>query len=557
MAGQYGLATNTEIPTIHQPGDRFTLSIRKSYPAQRLLRKIRALSSMRTRWDELAEPISNFTPTISSGQNVLIATSTGSNWPCSAFESLLGVALTLRGADVRFLLCDGVLPACQECDRQWLSESEFVHRGPKPLCAACYQPARSMLAPLGLPVLRYGQFLSDHDTTEATSVFDEHAMAGALRYFGRGTLPEGPVGAEIFERYRHAAGVTAAVMRRLIGEQHPDVVVFHHGIYVPQGVVGAVLREAGVRVVNWGPAYRKSTVLFSHGDTYHHTMIEEPASAWAGMAWSDNHEQRIMDYLQSRWAGGNDWINFQANAELDSRTIADRLGLNLARPVIGLLTNVIWDAQLHFRQSAFPSMLDWLFATIEHFRSRTDMQLVIRVHPAEILGSVPSRQQAKDEIARRFGSLPPHIKVVGPEEKVSTYALMALSDSTLVYGTKTALELACTGLPVVVAGEAWCRGKGFTIDVSSPEEYRQVLETLPLARRLSNEQVTAARKYAYHFFFRRMIPVRALDPNTPFGPYRVKVRSLEEMMPGADPGLDLICDGILSGKPFVYDENSE
>jgi hypothetical protein len=413
-----------------------------------------------------------------------------------------------------------------------------------------------MLEPLGLPVLRYGQFLDDRDKSENASDFDEHAIAGALRYFGRGTLPEGSVGAQVLEQYRRAAGVTAAVMRRVVAEQQPDIVVFHHGIYVPQGVVGAVLRETGVRVVNWGPAYRKSTVLFSHGDTYHHTMIEESPSVWEKMEWSDNQEKRLMDYLRSRWTGGNDWISFQDSAEQDSRVISERFGLDMTRPIVGLLTNVIWDAQLHFRQSAFPSMIEWLFASIDYFKLRTDVQWVIRVHPAEVLGSVPSRQRVTDEIAQRFGCLPAHIKIVGPEDKISTYALMTLCDSALVYGTKTALEMACTGLPVVVAGEAWSRGKGFTIDVSSPEEYLKVLETLPLARRLSSDQVTAARKYAYHFFFRRMIPVRALDPNTSFGPYRVKVKSLDELMPGADPGLDLICEGILSGKPFVFDENS-
>jgi hypothetical protein len=411
-----------------------------------------------------------------------------------------------------------------------------------------------MLEPLGLPVLRYGQFLDGQGNPEDPSVFDEHALAGALRYFGRGTLPGGALGDHVLEQYRRAAGITAAVMRRLIAEQRPDVVVFHHGIYVPQGVVGAVLRDARVRVVNWGPAYRKGTVLFSHEDTYHHTMIDEPPSVWENMVWSDLHEKRIMDYLQSRRTGGNDWISFQVSAEQDCGAIADRLGLDMARPIIGLLTNVIWDAQLHFRSSAFPSMLDWLTSSIEYFTTRTDVQWVIRVHPAEVLGTVPSRQRAADEIALRFGNLPPHIKVIGPEDKLSTYSLMALCDSALVYGTKTALELACTGLPVVVAGEAWSRGKGFTIDVSTSEEYRKVLETLPLARRLSGNQVTAARKYAYHFFFRRMIPVRALDPNTPFGPYRVKVKSLGELMPASDLGLDLICDGILSGSPFVYDE---
>ncbi|WP_426994177.1 hypothetical protein [Methylomonas sp. CM2] len=282
-------------------------------------------------------------------------------------------------------------------------------------------------------------------------------------------------------------------------------------------------------------------------------MIDEPAEYWNDLAWSEDKEQAIMGYLHSRWTGGNDWISFQSDAELDSSRIAEQLGLERGKPIVGLLTNVIWDAQLHFRQSAFPSMLEWLFASIDYFISRPDMQWVIRVHPAEVKGTVPSRQKVADEIAARYGSLPDHIKLVLPEDKISTYALMSLCDSALVFGTKTALELACTGLPVVVAGEAWCRGKGFTIDVSDPDQYRQVLESLPLARRLPPEQVELARKYAYHFFFRRMIPLKCLAPISRFGPYKVNVTRLEQLMPGADPGLDLICDGILNGKPFIYD----
>jgi hypothetical protein len=280
-------------------------------------------------------------------------------------------------------------------------------------------------------------------------------------------------------------------------------------------------------------------------------MIDEPPSVWKEMLWTSDHEKRLIDYLQSRLTGGNDYITFQRGFEQDGRVISDQLKLDTKRPVIGLLTNVIWDAQLHFRKSAFPSMLDWLFASVEYFISRTDVQWVIRIHPAEVFGSVPSGQRAADEIAKRFGTLPPHIKVVRPEEKVSTYALMALCDSALVYGTKTALELACTGMFVVIAGEAWSRGKGFSLDVSSPEEYRKILESLPIKRRLSDKEITDAKKYAYHFFFRRMISVEALKPTRHFGPYKVQVDSIDKLMPGVDAGLDLICSGILEGTPFV------
>jgi hypothetical protein len=282
-------------------------------------------------------------------------------------------------------------------------------------------------------------------------------------------------------------------------------------------------------------------------------MLQEDSSEWMDYRMGPLEEQQISTYLRSRLIGGNDWINFQPNMEQDGDAIARQLALDMSKPVIGLLTNVIWDAQLHFDNSAFPSMLEWLFASIEYFLARSDLQLVIRVHPAEVLGSVPSMQHAVDEIVKRFGTLPSHIKLIGPNDKISTYALMSLCNSVLVYGTKTALELACSGLPVVVAGSAWCRGKGFTIDVSSSEEYLSVLESLPIDRRLSEEQVRTARKYAYHFFFRRMIPIKSLKPAKVFGPYAVRVSSLEELMPGSDPGLDVICEGVLCNSSFVFD----
>ena len=36
-------------------------------------------------------------------------------------------------------------------------------------------------------------------------------------------------------------------------------------------------------------------------------------------------------------------------------------------------------------------------------------------------------------------------------------------------------------------------------------------------------------------------------------PYRVAVETLADLLPGQDPGLDVICDGILHGSPFVFE----
>ena len=102
-------------------------------------------------------------------------------------------------------------------------------------------------------------------------------------------------------------------------------------------------------LVTWNVAYRKSCFIFSHDDTYHHTMLTEPTGGWEDMAWGPAQEKEIMDYLASRLTGTRDWIWFHEKPVEDIDQIARELGLDLSKPTIGLLTNVFWDAQLHYR----------------------------------------------------------------------------------------------------------------------------------------------------------------------------------------------------------------
>jgi len=122
----------------------------------------------------------------------------------------------------------------------------------------------------------------------------------------------------------------------------------------------------------------------------------------------------------------------------------------------------------------------------------------------------------------------------------------------LIYGTKMGVELTAVGIPVIVAGEAWIRNKGITQDAYDMEHYVEMLDKLPAGERLPAAVVERARKYAYHFFFRRMIPVKVFTHHRGTPPYRFTDTSLEKLYPGNEPGLDCICDGILDNSPFVF-----
>jgi hypothetical protein len=384
----------------------------------------------------------------------------------------------------------------------------------------------------------------------------EHALAGTLRFYARGTLGDDSYQTEIARRYFEASLLTSYAMRRLLSNYSFNASCCNHGIYVPHGLVGEAARSAGVRVVNWNAGYRKQRFIFSHGDTYHHTMLSEPTRNWDTMPWTSETETATIEYLKSRWQGTNDWIWFHDRPDEALDSIATQTGVDFEKPCIGLLTNVIWDAQLHYRANAFPNMLVWLIETIKYFARRPNLQLLIRVHPAEIRGFIPSRQHAVDEIRKVFPTLPPNVFVVPPESQVSTYAAMERCDAVIIYGTKTGVELTSLGIPVIVAGEAWIRDKGITMDARSTEEYFAWLDRLPLQKRLPKEVVTRAHKYAYHFFFRRMIPLPFMRVLQGWPPYELALESLSQLQPGKSKGLDVICDGILQGKEFIYPEET-
>ncbi|HEY9783917.1 MAG TPA: hypothetical protein V6D17_00855 [Candidatus Obscuribacterales bacterium] len=508
-----------------------------------------------------------------NGPGVLIGTTIGGQAALTPIESILAVALTLRGANVHVLLCDSVLPACANSVGATPEEqAQFAESGPSK-CEWCSKSGRKTFEQLGLTVHRMSELLQADDYAEARKIaahtpyesirtleidglpVGEHAVAGALRYFGRGDLEGEEHGERILRRYVEAAMLTARAGMRLYKTNSIPFTLLNHGIYVPHGILAAVAKSCQSKLSTWAVGYRKQCTVFSHDDTYHHTMLSEPTSAWEGLAWTSELEAMTLEYLQSRWLGTNDWIYFTGeDPALDAKKIAEEIGIDFAKPTIGFLTNVVWDAQLHYPANAFQSMMDCILKTVRYFGERPDVQLLIRVHPAELRGFVKSRQKVVDELMRAFPELPKNVFVIPPESSISTYAAIQQCNAAIIYGTKTGLELTSMGIPVIVAGEAWIRNKGLTLDANTEEEYFALLDKLPFAEsRLSEDKTRRAKMYAFHYFFRRMIPLGMLDPSSSSNvPYKVRPTRLSGFMPGAEPGLDVICDGILKGTPFVY-----
>ena len=509
------------------------------------------------------------------GPRVLLPSSIGSHRSVVTLDGLLAVALTLKGAKVEFLLCDGQLPGCEVdiYETNIHDLDKFSQEGnSKSLCKDCFKKGYDTYLGLGLTVHRYSDFLSEEEIKKSKEMaaelkreeirsylcdgirVGEQSYAGVMRFLIKGSVDETPAMDKVLRRYVEGGIRTKWVLDKVLEKNDYTSISFHHGIYVPQGVIGEVARKANVPVVNWSVAYKSQCFIFSHDNHYHLTKLLEPVSKWENIHWTEERANRIKDYLKSRINGSRDWVKYNENPRENKSEVEKELGVDFSKPCVALLTNVTWDAQIVYPSKAFPDMLEWIYETIEYFSTRKELQLIIRVHPAEIRGTMLSRENAKNKIRERFEKIPDNVFIIGPESTISTYMLTDICNATLIYGTKTGVEIAAVGSQVIVAGEAWIKNKGISIDVSTREMYLEELDKLPYLEAMDSKKVERALKYAYDYFFRTIIKINSITPFMDKPGYTVEKLNLKGIEQGSDPGLDAVCRGILEKADFRYDE---
>ncbi len=506
-----------------------------------------------------------------------IAANTSGHAVANAFVPYLAKAVSDQQIEARIMLCDKLMTACELMTFSGTdlhTDAAVNAQATERFCDNCFLHNLPSYVVAGIPIDLMGSFVSANERRtfiERTQKLDlaeiyrcrergidlaSIVRSGVLRYFGAGHVENTQEHLNVARHYLASALMAQLAVERWLDSFQPDAVIAHHGIYVPQGIVCQVAKAKGVRVVVWGPSYRKGTFMFSHDDTYHLTLIDEPTSTWRDMPWDESKRAQITSYLDDRAgisknsSGDWSWVAKSGGAhQVPEGGIIQTLGLDPNKPTAVLLTNILFDANIFYQSNAYEYLLDWIVDTIEHFRGRPDAQLVIRVHPHEHQNTTV-RQTIVGELDRLRIKLPSNVRLVKSEHKINTYALVRAAKTVLLYGTKTGVEIAHLGIPIIVAGEAWIRDKGLTIDITSRNEYLEMLGKFPDRLPTEFNDPESALKYAYHYFFRRMIPVQAFASDHGWPP-KITEDAFQNL--ADDRGLTTIIDAIVHGKPFVYD----
>ncbi len=480
-------------------------------------------------------------------------------------ETTLAHAARLRGAIPIFATCGGRLPVCDAATR-WTAP-------PMP-CTSCSEYAIQELTLAGYPPIRISELINVgaevrgararvahlRGVAEMERFEDGGLVLGQLVrvsvawFLSRGTLPDTP---EIVESYRGFL-ISGQVLRRafeaMLDRVAPERVTFLNGTLFAEKILGELARTRGLGMTTYENGFNQETLVVTPDRPAAELLVDDESWESASRNPLTPQEDAALErYLADRELGERLADRLGERGTSDPQRIRSELSLGLGRPLVVLYSNVIWDSAVQGKDLAFDSMGQWVTETIAWFASMPLIDLVVRIHPAEVkLRYHHTDEQLTDVISAHIPTLPSNVRVLGPASEISSYSLMSMASVGLVYTSTVGLEMATRGKPVVVAAETHYRARGFTYDAGNPDEYFAIVARL--AETPSDSDVAAmrelARRYAFLFFMRFMQEFPLVHETSRHHP-RLGYEDVAELMPGRDAALDRISASIMFGSPVV------
>jgi hypothetical protein len=481
-----------------------------------------------------------------------------------AYEGTIAKGCEIRGADVQFLLCDGLLP---ECDMHWDS---FVGNYPRPfdICRQCQVGAKTQMAEFDLQykwigayvtgaererAFHWAQELSPSEMNQASFMeyrLGEWVQSSLLSYFRQYPLDMSNWHVvNVYRGFLFAAAIVSIGLNKYLDLYTVDSALLFNGRQSITRVAFEIFQKRGIRVLTHeSPFYQRG-----------HIMLKPNARCWGLQPFNDfwsrwrsvpltrsSLELTLTWLIKRRYGQGLSWYAFN-KPYLHDQSIRNTLKMKHDKRLIALFTSSMdetaGDSEL---QGPYELQTAWVQDVIQWARNKEDIQLVIRVHPH--LAGKTGLARANDEYNyydKMQSLLPDHIRIVMPDAPLNSYALMDEADLGLTFGSSVGIEMAMLGKPVLLAARAFYEDCPMIITVRSKESLPELLERA-LQFKSSREIRRQAFRIAYYYVFKFELPFPLV---TPFGVMDVKLNygGSEQLVHGKDDTLDKICNYLIRG----------
>lgn len=451
-------------------------------------------------------------------------------WPPSfALDRTLSLALRIRGADVVPIYCDSIQRVeCNFFGGDWGGKDHFSKN-----CKYCKKTSEQLWHLNPNKPIPLSKYLSQTDAKQTERIVSTLDFDGALN-FRKGEIAYGRMAKDILVNNYLVATPTlvddyerllkihltnllnvSLAYERILDEQTPDRVVSNDSYYGMWAILEQHCKVRGIPFYShW--SFSIDRVAFAHDDAAMNLDFTKSWPNFSRIPLTSGDEERIENWLSGNRGYVIDTAKLTGH-ETDDPALAN-LDPNL--PTLVLATNVIWDLTALNKQILFGGMVDWIIETINWFRDKEHLQLVIRPHPAETSPQIPKTRETVAAALKLNGvQLPRNVVLLKSDINMTIKQLTTRYDvrGITVHSSTVGFEFPAQGISVVTTARSAYRGFGFTIDPISKYEYFLAIQNL-----LSGGQKSApasmqvlARKFIKFYQFHYYSKLGLFEANPP------------------------------------------
>lgn len=277
-------------------------------------------------------------------------------------------------------------------------------------------------------------------------------------------------------------------MLNYLRQEQYDYVYIYNGRYAPMRAAMRACEREKVRFFN----FERGSTLMRYNlfeNTLPHDIeytSKEILRAWNTATDPEQREQIGAQFYQEREEGTfQNWHSFITGQKLG--LLPDGWEADRQNVTIFVSSEDEFEAiGKSWKNPIYKDQVNGITKIIEAFRDDRHLILNIRVHPN--LSGVRNQQTAF------FSNLNKEkVRVILPEDPISSYALLKNSDKVITFGSTMGIEAGFWGVPSILAGQSFFRDLGVTYN---PANHQELVEMV--RGELKPKDKLGALKYGYY-----------------------------------------------------------
>lgn len=466
--------------------------------------------------------------------------------PFLASHAILAKTRAESGHASIMLSCDGLLPYCNVKIAMGLPPNCSAHTR-NAACAACCKVAASTQKSYDLPHIALDTLLGSAERDEIERIIAANANdpAGVI-YDGvrLGSLVVGEVlrvarksePAEFTDQDREMvrallfSSLAIYVALQMMASRYSIERIIYFGDYAP--VIGAQIyaEREGIAVTRITHLYNRDVDrrMISMQQTCGNIGLLEQLDSWPeyrDQPIEPSMVSAIADGALYRLTGHGGASTYSPNWMKQVENLEGALGLSRDRKTVVAYTSSV-DEFVASRgvlgvmgrsyaagPRPFEDQFAWLKALVAWAEARSDLQLVIRIHPRTGTGRFSTVASEYFRLKSDLAVCPPNVVVIWPEDPVSSYNLAEIADAVLVGWSTLGLECARFGIPVIAAfsGIGSFPTGSFIAFEETRQGYFAALEHA-LTAPASLQNIAEAYRWTHYAFWAPVVDVSDLVP---------------------------------------------